>query len=118
MKIILVIDVLVVIDNFSKFGSTVPLKKKNAQAITNSFENILINSKRKSNLIESDDGKEFVNKNFTDFLNKNNIKRYSRYASLGAVFAECFNRTIRGRSIRKKWFSKTEMEIGLILYPQ
>ena len=45
--------VLVVIDNFSKFGWTIPLKNKNAQSIKDSFENFLINSKRKPNLIES-----------------------------------------------------------------
>ena len=48
--------VLVVIDNFSKFGWTVPLKNKNAQTIKDSFENILISSKRRPNLIESDRG--------------------------------------------------------------
>ena len=51
--------VLVITYNFSKFGWTVPLKNKNAQTIRDSFENILINSKRKPNLIESDRGKEF-----------------------------------------------------------
>ena len=86
--------VLVIIDNFSNFGWTFPLKK-NAQTIKDSFENILISSKRKPNLIESDRGKEFYNNNFRDFLNKNNIKIYSRNTSLGAVFAEKFNRTIR-----------------------
>ena len=87
--------VLVTIDNFSKFGWTVPLKNKNAQTIKDSFENILISSKRKPGFIESDRGKEFYNKIFQDFLNKNNIKLYSRNTSLGAVFAERFNRTIR-----------------------
>ena len=87
--------VLVVIDNFSKYGWTVPLKNKNAQIIKNSFENILLNSKRKPNLIETDRGKEFYNNIFQDFLNKNNIKLYSRNSSYGAVFAERFNRTIR-----------------------
>ena len=38
--------VLVVIDNFSKFGWTVPLKNKNAQTIKDSFENISENSKK------------------------------------------------------------------------
>ena len=38
--------VLVVIDNFSKYGWTIPLKNKKGQTIKNSFENILINSKR------------------------------------------------------------------------
>ena len=87
--------ILVVIDNFSKFGWTIPLKNKNAQTIKDSFENILINSKRKPNLIETDRGKEFYNNIFQDYLNKNNIKLYSRNSSYGAVFAERFNRTIR-----------------------
>ena len=87
--------VLVVIDNFSKYGWTIPLKNKNAITIKDSFENILISSKRKPNLIESDRGKEFYNNIFQDFLNKNNIKLYSRNTELGAVFAERFNRTIR-----------------------
>ena len=87
--------VLVVIDNFSKYGWTIPLKNKNAQTIKDSFENIIINSKRKPILIESDRGKEFYNNIFQDFLNKNNIKLYSRNSSFGAVFAERFNRTIR-----------------------
>ena len=87
--------VLITIDNFSKFGWTSPLKNKNAQTIKDSFENILTNSKRKPNLIETDRGKEFYNNIFQDFLNKNNIKLYSRNSSYGAVFAERFNRTIR-----------------------
>ena len=87
--------VLVFIDNFSKFGWTIPLKNKNAQTIKNTFENIIISSKRKPNLIESDRGKEFYNNIFQDFLYKNNIEIYSRNSSYGAVLAERFNRTIR-----------------------
>ena len=87
--------VLVIINNFSKYGWTVSLKNKNAQTIKDSFENFLISSKRKPNLIESDRGREFYNNIFQDFLNKNNIKLSSRNSSYGAVFAERFNRTIR-----------------------
>ena len=87
--------VLVVIDNFSKIVWTVPIKNKNAQTIKDSFENILISSKRNSNLIETDRGKEFYNNIFQYFLNRNNIKHYSRKSSYGAVFAEIFIRTIR-----------------------
>ena len=87
--------VLVNIDNFSKYGWTVPIKNKNAQTIKDSFENILISSKRKPNLIESDRGKDFYNNIFQDFLSKNKVKIYSRNISYGAVFAERFNRTIR-----------------------
>ena len=77
--------VLVVIDNFSKFGWKIPLKNKIAQTIKDSFENFLINSKRKPNLIETDRGKDFYNNIFQDFLNKNNIKLYSRNSSFGSV---------------------------------
>ena len=63
-------NVLVIIDNFSNFGWTVPLKSKNAITIKDSFGSILIKSKRKPNLIKSDRGKEFYNNIFQDFLKK------------------------------------------------
>ena len=87
--------VLVIIDNFSKYGWTIPIKNKNAQTIKDSFENILTNSKRKPNLIESDRDKGFYINLFQDFLKKNDIKLYSRNSSYGAVFAGRINRTIR-----------------------
>ena len=79
--------VLVTIDNFSKFGWTVPLKNKNAQTIKNSFENIIISSKRKPNLIESDRGKEFCNNIFQDFLKKT-ISNFIQEIVHSAVFLQ------------------------------
>ena len=87
--------VLVIIDNFSKFSWTVPPKNKNAQTLKDSFENILISSKRSPNLLEGDRDRVFYNSIFQDFLIKNNIKLYSKNSSYGAVSAERFNRTIR-----------------------
>ena len=97
--------VLVIIDNFSKFGFTIPVKNKDAQTTKDFFERIFINSKRKPNLIESDRGKEFYTNIFQDFLNKNNIKIYSRETSLGAVFAEKFNLTLR-KLLKRPVFEK------------
>ena len=97
--------VLVIMDNFSKIGWIIPLKNKTGQTIKDSFENILISSKRKPNLIETDCGKEFYNNIFQDLLNKNNIKLYSRNSSYGAVFAERFNHTIRDL-LKKPVFEK------------
>ena len=85
--------VLVIVDNFSKFGWTIPLKNKNAQTTKDSFENIITSSKRKPNLIETDLGIEFYNIIFQNFLNNNNNKHYSRNTYVGAVSAERFNRT-------------------------
>ena len=58
---------LVIVDNFSNFGWTIPLKDKNAQAITNTFETNLISSKRKPNLIGTDRGKQFLTVSFKKF---------------------------------------------------
>ena len=97
--------ILVVVDNFSKFGWTIPLKNKYAQSITDAFSEIIKTSRRKPNLLETDDGKEYVKQIFSEFLNNHNIKRYSRNTALGAVFAERFNRTIRNL-LKKPVFEK------------
>ena len=86
---------MVVIDNLSKYGFTLLLKNKNAQTITNSFENILLGSKRKPNLIESVRGRHFYNEKFQIFLNINNFEHYSRNNSVVAVIAKVFYRIIR-----------------------
>ena len=102
--------ILVVVDNFSKFGWTILLKNKYAQSLTDAFSQIIKTSRRKPNLLETHDGKEYVNKIFSEFLNNHNIKRYSRNTALGAVFAERFNRTLR--NLLKKRVFLQEMLIG------
>ena len=66
--------VSVVFDDFSKNCLDSTFKTKNARTITNSFENILKKSKRKSNLFETDRGKDFYNNIFQKFLHNSNIK--------------------------------------------
>ena len=61
---------LVVFDNFSKFGWTIPLKNKYAQSITDGFSEIIKSPNRKPNLLETDDGKEYVNKIFERIFNQ------------------------------------------------
>ena len=68
--------ILVVIDNFSKFGWTIPLKNKYAQSITDAFSEIIKSSNRKPNLLETDDGKEYVNKFFNEFLSILRLKDF------------------------------------------
>ena len=59
--------ILVVIDSFSRFGWTISLKNKYAQSITDAFSQIIKTSRRKPNLLETDGGKEYVNKIFSEF---------------------------------------------------
>ena len=53
---------LVVIDIFSKFGKTIPLKNKYAQTKTLAISDNIKSLERKPNLLETDDGKETVKK--------------------------------------------------------
>ena len=80
--------VVVVIDNSSKYGWIVPLQIENGRTITKSFENILMPSKRKPKLNETDRGKAFHENFFQKFFNKSDIKIYSENKFLGVAFAE------------------------------
>ena len=54
--------IFVVVDKLSKDGWTIPLKNKSSPTKTNSFETILVSSIRFTNLIETNRGKNFLNK--------------------------------------------------------
>ena len=75
----------VFIHKFRKFGWTVSLENRNAKTRKNSLRKIFIFSKRYPSLLESNEGKELVNKIFTNFLRKklidSLIERYSRKIS-------------------------------------
>ena len=86
------------------------MENKYAQPKLDSFSQIVESSKRRPNLLKTDDGKEYVYKIFNEFLNNHNIERYSRNTALGAVFAEKINRTLR--SLKKGLFSRKEMPMG------
>ena len=97
--------IFIVIDNFSKYLWTIPLKNKYSQTITNEFSNILSTSKRKPLKIESDRGSEFYNSVFQNFLKSKNIHHYSRYTDKGPSIAERVIRTIRNL-LKKPVFEK------------
>ena len=66
----------------------------------------MISSKRKPKLKESDRRKELYNSIFQNFVNNDNIQHYSRNTSLGADFAEGYNRTI-GDFLKRPVFEKS-----------
>ena len=84
------------IDLFSKYAWVVPIKVKKGVSVVNAFQKI--NSEgRKLNKIWVDQGKEFYNNSFKDFLEINNIEMHSIYNEGKSVVATRFIRTLKNK---------------------
>ena len=55
---------------FSRYGWVIAIKYKKGTSIVNAFKKILSDSGRKPNKIWTDQGSEFYNNSFKDFLKK------------------------------------------------
>ena len=87
---------LCAIDLFSKYTWIVPIKNKKGISIINAFKKI-ISEGRKPNKTWADQGSEFCNNSFKDFLKINNIEMYSTYNEGKSVIAERFVRTLKNK---------------------
>ena len=85
---------LCAIDLFSKYACVIPLKDKKGTSIVNASKKIISEEQRKPNKIQVDQGSEFYNQSFKDFLKVNNIEMYSTYNESNSVVAERFIRTL------------------------
>jgi hypothetical protein len=66
--------ILVVIDVFSKYVYTVPLKSKSADSVVNAFETIFEKITRMPMQMSTDKGREFRNNKFQQLMKKNHIQ--------------------------------------------
>ena len=87
---------LYAVDLFSKYSWVVPIKDKKGISIVNAFKKI-ISEGRKPNKIWVDQGSEFYNNSFKDFLKINNIEMYSTYNEGKSVVPERFIRTLKNK---------------------
>ena len=87
---------LCAIDLFSKYAWVIPLKDKKGTSIVNAFQKI-ISEGRKPNKIWVDQGSEFYNNSFKDFLKINSIEMYSAYNEGKSVVAKRFIRTLKNK---------------------
>ena len=81
---------------FSKYASVISIKDKKGTSIVNAFKKI-ISEKRKPNKIWVDQGSEFYNKSFKDFLKINNIEMYSTYNGGKSAVPKRFIRTLKNK---------------------
>ena len=84
-----------VIDVYSKYAWSVPLKDKKGDTTTEAFKYIVKNSNRIPKHIWVDKGKEFYNKIMDEWLKENNINRYSTFGEHKSAVVERFNRTLK-----------------------
>ena len=80
---------LCAIDLFSKYAWVIPIKDKEGATIVNAFKKIMSEG-GKPNKIWVDQGSEFCNKSFTNFLKINNTEMYSTFNEGKSVIAERF----------------------------
>lgn len=88
---------LTCIDVCSRFAFVIPVKRKNAEDVTNAFSELLTRCKRKPKFIQSDQGLEFFNSKFKSLLKTLGVKLYHNHSPLKAAMIERFNRTLMTR---------------------
>lgn len=92
--------VLVVIDVFSRYLWTRPLKTKRASEAAEKFQDIIDTDKRCCDLLFSDQGGEFRGGPFQQMLKRNNISHFLAYGPHHAAICERVNRTIKDKLYR------------------
>ena len=88
---------LCAIDLYSKYAFVIPLKDKKGISIVNAFNKIIKQSERKPNKIWVDQGGEFYNNVFKNWLSDNDIIMYSTYNEGKSVVAERFIRILKNK---------------------
>ena len=89
---------LTVVDCFSKFAWVVPVARKDTDSIVQAITTLLKESApRKPKRLQTDKGKEFLNKPVQDLLAKQGIKHFVTENETKAAMVERFNRTLKTR---------------------
>ena len=91
-----------IIDLFSRHAWSIPIKDKTGKSIVEAFDSInQVCPRRVKNLkkLWVDNGSEFYNKIFKNWLNDNNIEMYSTFNEGKAVVIERFNRTLKKKCL-------------------
>ncbi len=108
------VNILTVIDVFSKFAFVVPLKSKRGIDVIKAFQHIFSEFKRKPLKLQTDQGKEFLNEPFQKFLKEQDIKFFTSFSDLKAAVCERFNRTLKSMMFRYLRENNTKRYIDVL----
>ena len=90
-----------IVDIYSRYAYSVPLKDKTGESVLEAFKTI----GKTPQYLWVDEGKEFYNKNFMAWCDKHSIIMYHTFTGLKSVFVERFNRTMK-EAFYKRFNSK------------
>lgn len=95
---------LTIIDLFSRYAWAVPLRGKTGMEVTSAFRQVFAQGRQPQRL-QTDDGREFDNREFQRFLNLQNIRFFTVKSQFKAAVCERFNRTLKAKMWR--YFTRT-----------
>ena len=104
---------LVCIDVFSKFLWVIPLKNKMGPSLVEAFKEIM-ESGRKPQKIQTDQGTEFFNKHFKTLMKEEDIQLYNTYNETKASIVERVIRTLKTRMWRYFTSKQTRRYIDVL----
>ena len=88
-----------IVDVFSRYAFSRPMKTKTAIDTYAAFLDIMEKSGRKPKSLWTDEGKEFYNSIFKSWLTQNNATMYSTFGEHKSVICERFNRTLKTQNV-------------------
>jgi hypothetical protein len=97
--------ILIVICAFSKVLFTAPLQDKTGASLVKAFGQILRKNQRKPEMLQVDQGSEFLNAKFRKLMKEQKIKMFHTFSNLKAVIVERVIRTLRTRI--ERYFTHT-----------
>ena len=100
--------ILNVIDVFSRYYFAVPLKDKTMGTTLEAFKTIITQNNRCPERLWNDEGGEFVNKQWKDYLKKHNIEMYHTHGEHKTSIAERFNKILR--EMMSKYFTENNTQ--------
>lgn len=93
--------ILVVIDCYSKYMWTRPIKNKTGREVTEAMEDIIREAGYTPTNLQSDNGTEFYNRSFSELMAARSINHYSTFSTKKAAIVERAIRTL------KSWLYQT-----------
>lgn len=93
--------ILVVIDVFSKYVWTLPVKRKTKELVSQAFQSLIEKTGRSPVNLQTDWGTEFYNNCFKKVTTCYNINHYSTYSTKKASIVERLIRTLKSKLFKK-----------------